>query len=272
MRAARKRIKLAVLLSGSGTNLQAMVDGIEAGKLDATIALVLSNNPDAYGLTRAREHGIPTAVVDYREYSKKRLPEIPDTVPSRKIQEVLERQRIYSGLHPEELRDRLARLLLAEQELIALLDPVAPDLICLAGFMRLLSPFFISHYNQGLEYRIMNIHPALLPAFPGSRGYEETFGYGCRFGGITVHFVDEGEDTGPIVAQAVYPIWPEDTLEAVRDRGLQLEYVLYSQCIQWVARGDLQMESSGDGRTRVRILDPGYPRFIEDLLRQAFGM
>jgi len=265
-----KKMKLAVLISGGGTNLQAMVDQIEAGKLDAEISLVVSNNPEAYGLKRAQKHGISTAVVDYRKYGKKLLPKIDENRLPRHFDEVIERQRVFHGLSPEKIRDRLARLVLAEQEIIELLDPLAPDLICLAGFMRLISPYFIGQYNREESYRIMNIHPALLPAFPGTDGYGDTFAYGCRFGGITVHFVDEGEDTGPIIAQATYPIWPDDTLDLVKKRGLGLEYALYSQCIQWMAQGDLLVEKGNEGRPRVRILDPMYPQFIEQLTQKAF--
>jgi len=265
-----KKLKLAVLVSGGGSNLQAMIDGIEAGKLDAEIKMVVSNNPDAYGLTRAQIHGIPTAVVDYSKYGKKLLPELDESRLPGQFPELVERQRIFHGLPREEIRDRLARLLLAEQEIIELLDPLVPELICLAGFMRLISPYFIGHYNTEDRYGIMNIHPALLPAFPGTDGYGDTFAYGCRFGGITVHFVDEGEDTGPIIAQATYPIWPDDTLDVIRKRGLELEYVLYSQCIQWMAQGDLQVEDGKDGRPQVRILDPEYPQFIEQLTKKAF--
>jgi phosphoribosylglycinamide formyltransferase-1 len=266
-----KKLKLAVLISGGGTNLQAMIDHIEAGKLDAEISVVVSNNPDAYGLVRAQKHGIPTAVVDYRNYGKKSLPKVVVRALPKEFDEVVNRQRIYSGLPGGEVRDRLARLVLAEQEILALLKPLNPDLICLAGFMRLISPYFIGHYNTRDRYRIMNIHPALLPAFPGSDGYGDTFAHGCRFGGITVHFVDEGEDTGPIIAQAIYPIWREDSLDTIRKRGLGLEYELYSQCVQWMAQGDLKLVSGEDGRPRVRILDPEYPKFIEQLTQQAFS-
>ena len=269
--AVSSKLKLAVLISGGGSNLQAMIDRIEAGKLDAEIVLVVSNNPDSYGLDRARRHGIQTAVVDYGKYGKKRLPEVPEGSVLRGFIDVVHRQRIFSGLPPDELKDRLARLVLAEQEIIDLLDPLAPDLICLAGFMRLISPYFIGHYNTEDRYRIMNIHPALLPAFPGASGYEDTFGHGCRFGGITVHFVDEGEDTGPIIAQATYPIWADDTLHLIKKRGLELEYALYSQCIQWMAQEDLQLIRGEEGQPKIRILDPEYPRFLEQLTQQAFA-
>ena len=271
MRTRNNKLKLAVMVSGSGSNLQAMVDQIEAGKLDAEISLVVSNNPEAYGLIRAQKYGISTAVVDYTSYSKRLLPKIAKKALPEEFDEVVKRQRIYSGLPHEEVRDRLARLVLAEQEIIRILEPKNPDLICLAGFMRLISPYFIGHYNREDRYGIMNIHPALLPAFPGTDGYGDTFAYGCRFGGITVHFVDEGEDTGPIIAQATYPIWQGDTVDKIRQRGMQLEYALYSQCIQWMAHGDLLVERGKGGRPQVRILDPDYPRFIEQLSKQAFA-
>lgn len=251
--------------------MQAMIDQIEAGKLDAEISVVVSNNPDAHGLVRAQKHGITTAVVDYRNYGKRSLPKVVKSTLPKEFDEVVNRQRIYSDLPDGEVRDRLARLVLAEQEVLALLEPLNPDLICLAGFMRLISPYFIGHCNTEDRYRIMNIHPALLPAFPGTDGYGDTISYGCKFGGVTVHFVDEGEDTGPIIAQAIYPIWPEDTLEVIRKRGLELEHAIYSQSIQWMAQGDLQLAVSEDGQPQVRILDPKYPAFLEQLTKRAFS-
>ena len=271
VRMANNRLKLAVLISGSGTNLQAIIDRIEAGKLDAEITVVVSNNSQAYGLTRAQKHGISTAVVEYTKYGKRLFPEVDESKLPSQFNEVMERQRIFHGHPPEEIRERLARLVLAEQEIIEILEPLAPELICMAGFMRLISPYFIGHYNKQERYGIMNIHPALLPAFPGTDGYGDTFAYGCRFGGVTVHFIDEGEDTGPIIAQATYPIWPRDTVDTIRRRGMELEYVLYSQCIQWMAQGDLLVEQGKDGRPKVRILDPEYPKFLDQLTRQAFA-
>jgi phosphoribosylglycinamide formyltransferase-1 len=265
------KLIVAVIISGGGTNLEAMIDRIEAGRLEAKLALVVSNNPRAYGLVRARAHAIPTAVVDYRKYGKKQLPEIPERLLPDSFPDLIKRQRLYRGLPPAEVRDRMARLVLAEQEIVNLLEPLGVELVCLAGFMRLLSPYFVSRFQGGGRYRIMNIHPALLPAFPGERGYEDTFGYGCKVGGITVHFVDEGEDTGPVIAQAAYPIWPGDSLEAVRRRGLNLEYALYSQCIQWFAREQLRVTTHPGNRPLVQVLDPGYPEFLEGLIHKAFA-
>jgi phosphoribosylglycinamide formyltransferase-1 len=270
VRKRSNKLKLVVLISGGGSNLQAMIDQIEAGKLDGEIKMVVSNNPEAYGLTRAQMYGIPTAVVDYSKYGRELLPKVDESRLPSQFNEVMSRQRIFRGLPPEKIRDQLARLVLAEQEIIEMLNPLAPEVICLAGFMRLISPYFIEHYSNEERYGIMNIHPALLPAFPGTDGYGDTFAYGCRFGGITVHFVDEGEDTGPIIAQAAYPIWPDDTLDLVKKRGLELEYALYSQCIQWVAQGNLLVEKGKDGRPRVHIQDPEYPKFIQQLTQQAF--
>jgi phosphoribosylglycinamide formyltransferase 1 len=265
------KLILAVLISGGGTNLQAMVDRIDAGELEAKIALVVSNNPEAYGLVRARNHGIPTAVVDYRKYGKRQLSQIPERLLPDSFPDLIKRQRLYRGLPPAEVQDRLARLVVAEREIVSLLEPLGVELVCLAGFMRLLSPYFVSHFQGDGRYRIMNIHPALLPAFPGEHGYGDTFDYGCKVGGITVHFVDEGEDTGPVIAQAAYPIWPGDSLEAIQRRGLHLEYALYSQCIQWFAHGQLRVTTRPGNRPLVQILDPGYPEFLEELIRKAFA-
>jgi phosphoribosylglycinamide formyltransferase-1 len=262
----KDKLRLAVLLSGGGTNLQALLNKALRGELAAEIAAVVSDRPDAYGLTRAREAGIPTHVVDYREILTTRL----DRTFSTEIRELDLRQNILK-IQPEEKRlERLSRLVSAEQKIIEVLDVYQPDYICLAGFMRLLTPFFLGHFNRHGEWRVINIHPALLPAFPGQHGYEDTVAYGCKWGGITVHFADEGEDTGPIIAQAVYPIFPRDDLAAVRARGLQLEYEVYAQCINWIASGDVAVQRSPEGRLSTVITDPGYSDILEAWIRQAF--
>ncbi len=162
-----------------------------------------------------------------------------------------------------ERRAKLARLVLAEHEMVRIIDSYRPDYICLAGFMRLVTPYFINHFNSG-KLRVLNIHPALLPSFPGSHGYEDTFEYGCKWGGITIHFVDEGEDTGPIICQAVYPIWPDDDVDKIRQRGLQLEYELYSQAINWLAQGYVSLISAPGARMRVKITDPKYAAILKN--------
>ncbi|HBD08901.1 MAG TPA: hypothetical protein DCZ69_11630, partial [Syntrophobacteraceae bacterium] len=163
-----------------------------------------------------------------------------------------------------------AKLVLAETALVQILDCYQPDYICLAGFMRLLTPYFLGHYNQENSYRVINIHPALLPAFPGQHGYQDTFAYGCKWGGITVHFADEGEDTGPIIAQAVYPLWPGDHIDTVRNRGLRIEYEMYSQCLNWIARGQLMMYHEA-GKPRVAVADPGYAEVLRSWLALALA-
>jgi phosphoribosylglycinamide formyltransferase 1 len=248
-----QKIRIAVLVSGGGTNLQAMIDKSLAGSLAAEIVVVLSDRPEAYGLERAKKAGIPTFCVEYKSFPDKGS---PDTLPVN-LDELDRRQKILKTPDQDQRRKRLARLVLAEDELIRIIDSYRPDYVCLAGFMRLVTPYFIGHFNAGGAWRILNIHPALLPSFPGSHGYEDTFGYGCKWGGITVHFVDEGEDTGPIISQAIYPIWPDDDLDKIRARGLQLEYEVYPQVLDWLAHGNVIFKGPGGG-TRVVITDPEY--------------
>lgn len=130
---------------------------------------------------------------------------------------------------------------IAESEMLEKMRAYPFDLLVLAGFMRTLSPYFIDKINTDPDNpRIMNIHPAILPAFPGTDGYGGTFRYGCKIGGCTVHFIDYGEDTGPIIGQRSFPICEEDTLETVREKGLKLEWELYPECIQLFAQGRLK--------------------------------
>ena len=275
-----KKLRIVVLVSGSGTNLQAMIDRIEKGRLSAEILAVISDNPAAFGLERANKHGIPAMVVDYKKYSKKELKDIPWHALPADFDHIVKNQQLFPKLSGDKLRERLARMILAEQELISIIDRYHPDYICLAGFMRLLSPFFVRYYQKDIRnqikdnglpgWKIINIHPALLPAFPGVNGYGDTFGYGCRFGGITVHFVDEGEDTGPIIGQAIYPIWPEDNLEDIRKRGLSLEYELYSQCLNWLAHGYVKLDPKNVKGTKFRITAPDYKNFVKKLVELSF--
>lgn len=185
---------IAVFISGSGSNLQSIIDAIEAGLVSARIAVVLSNEPDAYGLVRAQQHGIPTAVVNHRDYAGRRE---------------------------------------FEEAVLAVLADFPVDLICLAGFMRLLTPGFLRRF----PHRVINIHPALLPSFPGTHGQRDAFDYGVKFSGCTIHFVDEGVDTGPIIMQAVVPVLPGDDEEALKARILKQEHRIYPQVIQFFAEG-----------------------------------
>lgn len=187
-----RELSIGVLISGSGTNLQSIIDAIEAKKLDAKIAFVLSNKADAYGLVRARNHGIPTEVLDHKTY------------PSREAY---------------------------DQAVVDLLRQRGVELVVLAGFMRLLSPIFIKAYSN----RIMNIHPALLPAFPGLHVQKKAVEHGVRFSGCTVHFVNEECDEGPIIIQAVVPVFPDDSEETLAARILKQEHRIYPRAIQLYA-------------------------------------
>lgn len=252
------KMRIAVLVSGGGTNLQAMIDKSAAGVLLADIAVVLSDRPDAYGLTRAGKAAIPAYCVDYKSMKAEGARIDAEGKFPVDLDELDRRQKILRNPDGAERRRRLAGLVHAEREMARIIDSYQVDYVCLAGFMRLVTPWFIGHYNTGGARRILNIHPALLPSFPGQHGYEDTFAYGCKWGGITVHFVDEGEDTGPIIAQAVYPILPDDDTDKVRARGLQLEYEVYSQVINWLSGGFVILDEFPDGRTRVSVTDPAY--------------
>ena len=189
----KNKIKIGALISGGGTNLQAVIDSCENNKIDGKIVFVGSDNPDAYGLKRAEKHKIPNFVVDYNQiiktYKKESLPD--DYDPDKLYQ----KQNIFSKSRHD--RNKIINLLntriMAERALLNHIETYDFDLLILAGFMRNLSPYFIDHINNGAKLpRIMNIHPALLPAFPGIDGYGDTFNYGCKVGGCTVHFIDYG--------------------------------------------------------------------------------
>ncbi len=264
-----KKLRLAVLVSGGGTNLQAMIDRCAAGSLFADIAVVVSDRPGAFGLERAEKAGIPAFCVDYGSYLTRDVTEEFAAGLPVDLDELDRRQNILKGSDPVKRRARLARLAAAERELVEIIDSHGIDYVCLAGFMRLVTPYFIGHFNTGEDRRILNIHPALLPSFPGSHGYEDTYAYGCKWGGITVHFVDEGEDTGPIIAQAVYPVWAGDDVEKVRARGLRLEYEVYSQVINWLAMGWVKIEEIAEGRARVVVTDSNYPEIVGGWVRRG---
>ncbi len=192
-------VPIGILLSGGGTNLQSIIDAIEQDRLDAEVRTVVSNRESAYGLTRARNHGIPTTVIDHRGH------------PSR------------------EAYDRVV---------VEHLNAQGVELVVLAGFMRLLSPYFVRSFPN----RIMNIHPALSPAFAGLHGQRQAFEYGVRFAGCTVHFVSEGCDEGPVIIQAVVPVLPDDTEETLAQRILAQEHRIYPRAIQLYSEGRLVIE------------------------------
>ena len=193
-----EKLPIAVLISGSGTNLQSIIDVIAANRLDAKIEVVLSNRADAFGLVRAKDHGIPSEVLDHKSF------------PSREAY---------------------------DQAIVDLLRARGVKLVALAGFMRLLSPVFVAAFSN----RIMNIHPALLPCFPGLHVQKKALEHGVRFSGCTVHFVNEECDEGPIIIQAVVRVFPDDTEEQLAERILKQEHRIYPRAIQLYAQGRLHV-------------------------------
>lgn len=202
-----RKVKLGVLVSGRGSNLQAIIDNIEKGLLPAEIVVVISDQPDAYSLERARKHNIPAIHISAKGYRGK--------------------------------RDEYDTLLVTE------LRKNNVELVCLAGFMRIITPTLIKAYPN----RILNIHPALLPAFPGLHVQKAALDHGVKFSGCTVHFVDEGMDTGPIIVQAVVPVLANDTVDDLSERILKQEHKIYSRAINLYAEGRLKI----DGR-RVLVI------------------
>jgi len=194
----KRKTSLGILVSGSGSNLQAIIDNIEAGRLDGEIAIVISNVADAYALERCRRHGLPCTVIDHRRFST---------------------------------REDFDRQLITELNLRGV------ELVIMAGFMRILSPQFLAAFPM----RIMNIHPALLPSFPGLHVQKKAVEYGVRFSGCTVHFADGGVDTGPIIIQAVVSVHDTDDENTLAARILREEHRIYSQAIQWYAEGRLEI-------------------------------
>ncbi|MBI2527648.1 MAG: phosphoribosylglycinamide formyltransferase [Candidatus Rokubacteria bacterium] len=201
------RLRIGVLASGRGSNLCAILAAVEGGRMRAQVVVVVSDRAGAGALGIARTHGVEALFVD------------PELHPGR------------------EAYDRALAAALEEREV---------GLVCLAGFMRILSPGFVRH----LQGRLLNIHPALLPAFPGLHAQRQALAHGVRVSGATVHFVDDGVDTGPIVLQAAVPVRQDDTEETLSDRILAEEHRLYPEAIRLFAEGRLRVE----GR-RVRIVE-----------------
>jgi phosphoribosylglycinamide formyltransferase-1 len=191
--------KFAVFVSGSGTNLQAIIDKVKEGYIPGEIALVVSDNKDAYALERARRAGIPTFCFNPKDYKSREE---------------------YEKIIIEELEKR------------------GVEFIVLAGFMRVLTPFFVRRYKN----RILNIHPALLPSFPGTHGVRDALNYGVKVTGVTVHFVDEGVDTGPIILQEAEKVRDDDTEESLHQRLHKIEHRLYPLAIKLFIEGKLEIE------------------------------
>jgi phosphoribosylglycinamide formyltransferase-1 len=238
------KIRIGALISGGGSNLQAIIDSCENGEINAELAFIGSDNLRAEGLKRAANYQIPSFVIDYASImgkfradpSRAQLPGDFD------YDDILAKQSLVRGQDDsDKVKFFLFTRAIAEAKLLTEMDHYPFDLLVLAGFMRNLTPYFIDRVNRRRKNpRIMNIHPALLPAFPGVDGYGDTFRYGCKVGGCTVHFIDYGEDTGPIIGQRAFPITPDDTLDSIRKKGLKLEWELYAECIRMFAEGRLK--------------------------------
>ena len=195
----KQRCRLGVLVSGSGTNLQAILDASEKESYPAEVTIVISNVPEAFALERARKKQIPTAVIPHQRY---------------------------------ESREKF------EKEIVHQLEGAGVDLVVLAGFMRVLSPYFVRRY-QG---RILNIHPALLPNFPGTHAIQRAWEAQVKETGVTVHFVDEGTDTGPTILQEKIPMAPGESLQGLEEKIHQVEHRLYPEAIRLFAEGKLKKE------------------------------
>lgn len=191
--------RIGVLVSGNGTNLQSIIDQVEAGKLDAKVACVVSNREHAFALERARKHGIPALYLDHRSF--------PD----------------------RESFDAAA---------VAALREHGVELVALAGFTRIVSRVMLDAFPMA----ILNIHPALLPAFPGNHAQRQALQHGVKIAGCTVHLVDAGTDTGPIIAQAAVPVLDTDNEETLSARILQQEHKIYPGVIQLFAQGRIRVE------------------------------
>jgi len=192
-------IKIGVLISGRGSNLQAIIDACEKGGIPAKVAVVVCSQPDAYGLERAKKHAIPGVVLDPKKFPDKNTYEL---------------------------------------EIVKVLRKHEVELVCLAGYMRIVGPVLLEHFRG----RMLNIHPALLPSFPGLHAQKQALDHGVKVSGVTVHFVDEGCDTGPIILQKAVPVLEDDTEETLSARILEQEHKLYPEAIKLFAQGKLKIE------------------------------
>jgi len=231
-----KKISVGTLISGGGTNLQAIIDACLNNSIDANILFTGSDNPGVKGLERAQKANIDTFVVDYSQIIQSCKKGINDTdLPKDfNLEEIQSKQQLVAGdASKEQIAFFLKSRAIAERKFLDIILAYNVDLLVLAGFMRVLTPYFIDRINTDPgRYKIMNIHPALLPSFPGTDGYGDTFAYGCKVGGCTVHFIDYGEDTGPIIGQKAFEIEDDDTLDDIKRKGLKKEWELYPHCIQ----------------------------------------
>jgi len=202
-----KKLQLGILASGSGTNLQSIIDACEAGNVDAQVCVVVSDKEDAKALDRARNHNIPAFSFNRKSFESKKD---------------------------------------FEAAMLKCLKDHGVELVCLAGYMRIVGKTLLEPYTDNM----INIHPALLPAFPGLDGQSQAFEYGVKIAGCTVHFVDDKMDNGPIIGQVAVEVKEDDTVDTLQKRILEQEHVLYPRCIQLIAEGKVRI----DGR-RVRVAE-----------------
>jgi len=208
---ANTALPVVILISGRGSNLQAIIDAVAGGQLAVDIRAVISNRPNSTGLQRANEAGIATAVVDHTRFS-----------------------------------ERLA----FDQALQTCIDQYNPALVILAGFMRILSAEFVAHYRG----RMLNIHPSLLPDFPGLHTHQRALNAGCKLHGASVHFVTADIDGGPLVLQTRVPVHTDDTADSLAARVLEQEHRLYPLAIRWFAEGRLALDENGQALLDGAIL------------------
>lgn len=215
-------LNIAVLASGRGSNLKAILEAIKSGSLDARVTVVICNVQGAGAISIANEHGITTEVIPHLGLARQKH----------------------------------------ESMLLEALDKYPVDFVVLAGYMRVLSPYFLNRFRDDRGFfRVLNIHPSLLPAFPGANAYKEAFDYGVRISGITIHLVDEKVDHGPILAQETFPRLPEDSLDSFKARGLSLEHKLLPQVIQKISHEGVtffaRVEATGaDSKTVKETVSP----------------
>lgn len=202
-------MNIAVFVSGNGTNLQAIIDEIKSGKINAKVALVVSDNDRAYALTRAKNAGIETFTLSLKKFREER-----------------------NLLNGESAREEYDKRIIEE------LEKRNIGLVVLAGFMRLLSPYFVKRYKN----KIMNIHPSLLPSFKGTKGIKDALGYGAKVTGPTVHFVDGELDHGPIILQAAVPVEESDTEETLARKVHAEEHRIYPEAVRLFVEGKLKVD------------------------------
>ncbi len=206
------RLDLGILASGTGTNLQAILDAIAEGTLDARVRIVISNVPGAPALQRATGSGIPVATIAHGQFQS--------------------RQQF-------------------DMAVADALEAAGAKWVILAGFMRVLTPEFLRKFRR----RVLNIHPALLPAFPGLHAQKQAFDYGVKLAGCTVHFVDEGVDSGPIIAQRAVPVHDDDSADSLSKRILEQEHLLYVEVLRWLAANRIKwLDVESGNRSKVAVL------------------